>query len=396
ARGGARGRGGSGEEEGVEGIRKRGAQAEARRRLSRRQPLPSAPGSVPVPGPVPAPLPRSARGLRVRPGQEVPTRGPQPPAPLHAARVASPGSRRLPELGSRRPGSRWARCGPRGAASRFGPGQRRAASRAPRTSGGTSGALGVTRAAPPHAAPAAAARRHGDAVASAPGAGGGVRAAGGTGRAAGARRGELAGRGAVWCCAAGTSSGPGARPALLVYRVFRNEAKRTTKVLHGLLHVLALIIALVGLVAVFDYHRQKGYADLYSLHSWCGILVFVLYFMQWLVGFSFFLFPGASFSLRSRYRPQHVFFGATIFVLSLGTALLGLKEALLFKLGAKYSTFEAEGVLANVLGLLLASFGVTVLYILTRADWKRPPQAEEQALSMDFKTLTEGDSPSSQ
>ncbi|XP_017404719.1 cytochrome b561 isoform X1 [Cebus imitator] len=185
--------------------------------------------------------------------------------------------------------------------------------------------------------------------------------------------------------------------ALLVYRVFRNEAKRTTKVLHGLLHVFALIIALVGLVAVFDYHRKKGYADLYSLHSWCGILVFVLYFVQWLVGFSFFLFPGASFSLRSRYRASHVFFGATIFLLSVGTALLGLKEALLFKLGrAKYSLFEPEGVLANVLGLLLACFGGVVLYILTRPDWKRPSQAEEQALSMDFKTLTEGDSPSSQ
>ncbi|XP_019493303.1 PREDICTED: cytochrome b561 [Hipposideros armiger] len=184
--------------------------------------------------------------------------------------------------------------------------------------------------------------------------------------------------------------------ALLVYRVFRNEAKRTVKVLHGLLHVFAFIIALVGLVAVFDYHRKKGYADLYSLHSWCGILVFALYFVQWLVGFTFFLFPGASFSLRSRYRPQHIFFGATIFLLSVGTALLGLKEALLFKLGTKYSTFEPEGVLANVLGLLLLSFGVVVLYILTRADLKRPPQAEEQALSMDFKTLTEGDSPCSQ
>lgn len=34
--------------------------------------------------------------------------------------------------------------------------------------------------------------------------------------------------------------------ALLVYRVFRNEAKRTIKVLHGLLHVFAFIIALVG------------------------------------------------------------------------------------------------------------------------------------------------------
>ncbi|XP_023049736.1 cytochrome b561 isoform X1 [Piliocolobus tephrosceles] len=123
--------------------------------------------------------------------------------------------------------------------------------------------------------------------------------------------------------------------ALLVYRVFRNEAKRTTKVLHGLLHVFALVIALVGLVAVFDYHRKKGYADLYSLHSWCGILVFVLYFVQWLVGFTFFLFPGAPFSLRSRYRPQHIFFGAAIFLLSVGTALLGLKEALLFNLGPR-------------------------------------------------------------
>ncbi|XP_007456814.1 PREDICTED: cytochrome b561-like [Lipotes vexillifer] len=184
--------------------------------------------------------------------------------------------------------------------------------------------------------------------------------------------------------------------ALLVYRVFRNEAKRTTKVLHGLLHVFAFVIALVGLVAVFDYHRKEGYADLYSLHSWCGILVFVLFFVQWLVGFTFFLFPGASFSLRSRYRPQHVFLGGAIFLLSVGTALLGLKEALLFELGTKYSKFEPEGVLANVLGLLLAAFGAVVLYILTRADWKRPLQAEEQALSMDFKTLTEGDSPSSQ
>lgn len=31
---------------------------------------------------------------------------------------------------------------------------------------------------------------------------------------------------------------------------------------------------------MFDYHRKKGYADLYSLHSWCGILAFVLYVVQ--------------------------------------------------------------------------------------------------------------------
>lgn len=31
---------------------------------------------------------------------------------------------------------------------------------------------------------------------------------------------------------------------------------------------------------MFDYHRKKGYPDLYSLHSWCGLLVFVLYCVQ--------------------------------------------------------------------------------------------------------------------
>ncbi|KAF1604616.1 Cytochrome b561, partial [Eudyptes chrysolophus] len=68
--------------------------------------------------------------------------------------------------------------------------------------------------------------------------------------------------------------------ALLVYRVFRHEAKRSTKVLHALLHGLALVIALVGIIAVFESHRTKGIPDMYSLHSWCGMAAFVLYLLQ--------------------------------------------------------------------------------------------------------------------
>lgn len=58
-----------------------------------------------------------------------------------------------------------------------------------------------------------------------------------------------------------------------------------------------------------------------------------------------------------------------------------------------YSQFVPEGVLANTVGLLLVAFGLVVGYVLTRDEWKRPPLAEELALSMDFKTLTEGESP---
>ncbi|XP_042742477.1 transmembrane ascorbate-dependent reductase CYB561 [Lagopus leucura] len=181
--------------------------------------------------------------------------------------------------------------------------------------------------------------------------------------------------------------------ALLVYRVFRNEARRSTKALHALLHGLALLIALVGLVAVFESHRAKGISNMYSLHSWCGMAAFVLYLLQWLLGCGFFLVPGTSFSLRGRYKPHHVFFGIALFAFSIATCLLGITEMLLFNIRDSYSHFVPEGVLANVLGLLLVAFGLVVGYVLTRDDWKRAPLAEEMALSMDFKTLTEGESP---
>ncbi|NWV71015.1 CY561 protein, partial [Malurus elegans] len=181
--------------------------------------------------------------------------------------------------------------------------------------------------------------------------------------------------------------------ALLVYRVFRHEAKRSTKALHALLHGLALLIALVGIIAVFESHRDKGIPHMYSLHSWCGMAAFVLYLLQWLLGCGFFLFPGTSFSLRARYKPQHVFFGIALFILSLTSCLLGITEMLLFKISDSYSHFVPEGVLANTLGVLLVAFGLLVAYVLTREEWRRPPLAEELALSMDFKTLTEGESP---
>ncbi|NXN98102.1 CY561 protein, partial [Rhinopomastus cyanomelas] len=182
--------------------------------------------------------------------------------------------------------------------------------------------------------------------------------------------------------------------ALLVYRVFRHEAKRSTKLVHALLHGLALVFALIGVIAVFEAHRAQGIPDMYSLHGWCGMAAFVLYLLQWLLGCGFFLFPSASFSLRSWYKPQHVFLGITLFALSIAVCLLGITEMLLFNISESYSLFVPEGVLANTVGVLLVVYGLVVGYVLTRDEWKRLPLAEELSLSMDFKTLTEGESPS--
>lgn len=178
--------------------------------------------------------------------------------------------------------------------------------------------------------------------------------------------------------------------AIMVYRVFRNETKRSVKILHAVLHLLVLIISIVGIVAVWQNHNSRNIPHMYSLHSWCGMLTFVVFIAQWLIGFCFFLFPGATAWLRSLYLPLHMFFGVALFGLATATCLLGIMEKLLFAISETYSEFVPEGVLANTLGLLLLAYGVLIGYVVTREEFKRPPHPEEEALSVHFKTLTEG------
>ncbi|XP_041812875.1 transmembrane ascorbate-dependent reductase CYB561 isoform X2 [Chelmon rostratus] len=181
--------------------------------------------------------------------------------------------------------------------------------------------------------------------------------------------------------------------AILVYRVFRSEPKRSVKLLHGIIHLLALIVSIIGFVAVFDNHKQSKIPDMYSLHSWCGMITLVVFCIQWVMGLLFFLFPVASSRLRASYLPVHVFCGLALLAMAIGTSLLGITEKLLFTIMSTYSQFSPEGVLANTLGIVLVCFGVLLGYLITKEEYRRPPNPEEESLSVHFKTLTEGRSP---
>lgn len=76
--------------------------------------------------------------------------------------------------------------------------------------------------------------------------------------------------------------------AILVYRVFRHERKRFTKLLHVVLHSMIFVFFVVALKAVFDSHNLNLDGDgnpapipnLYSLHSWIGFTTVILFCMQ--------------------------------------------------------------------------------------------------------------------
>ena len=111
-----------------------------------------------------------------------------------------------------------------------------------------------------------------------------------------------------------------------MYRLFSKTSKLYVKIGHALVQVGAMVLASVGLRAVFAYHNSAGYPNMYSLHSWLGLFTVILFGLQWVFGFVSFLFPKLSEGIRRFYLPHHKFWGLVIFGMACATALMGITE----------------------------------------------------------------------
>lgn len=68
--------------------------------------------------------------------------------------------------------------------------------------------------------------------------------------------------------------------AILIYRVLRFLPKRLLKISHAIIHLSIMILFSIGLAAVFDFHNWKKIPNLYSLHSWLGLGMVVMFIGQ--------------------------------------------------------------------------------------------------------------------
>ncbi|KAK7407712.1 hypothetical protein VNO78_09740 [Psophocarpus tetragonolobus] len=133
--------------------------------------------------------------------------------------------------------------------------------------------------------------------------------------------------------------------------------RRSVKVVHLVLHLIALVAGILGIIAVFKYKKESGLADMYTLHSWLGISTTCLFGLQYILGFFAYFFPGAEMSTRASLLPWHRFVGMAIFLFAVATAETGLVEYFEFL----HLFRNQEALIVNSTGLLLFLFAVLVI-----------------------------------
>ncbi|XP_056148430.1 lysosomal membrane ascorbate-dependent ferrireductase CYB561A3 [Lampris incognitus] len=175
---------------------------------------------------------------------------------------------------------------------------------------------------------------------------------------------------------------------VVLYRVplTWGQNKLPWKLLHAGVLLLALLLSVLGLCAVFSFHNAKNIPHLYSLHSWIGICTAALFALQWAVGMAGFLVPWTPMSFRAQLKPVHVWMGTSILSLSIVSCISGINEKLFFVLKENtsetqpYSASPPEAVFGNTLGALIVAFGLVVVKILSNQKWQRPePTPEDMA-----------------
>ncbi|XP_042251670.1 lysosomal membrane ascorbate-dependent ferrireductase CYB561A3-like [Thunnus maccoyii] len=171
--------------------------------------------------------------------------------------------------------------------------------------------------------------------------------------------------------------------AVVVYRVpfTWKQRKHTWKLVHAGLMLLSLLLSVLGLCAVFDFHRSFHIPNLYSLHSWVGICTVVMFAFQWVLGLAGFLFPYPPLWIRSALKPVHIWIGKAVLILSLTSCISGINEKLFLTLngitGEPYNSLPVETKFANSLGILIVAFGLMVFGILSKNKWRRPETDNE-------------------
>ncbi|VDD82049.1 unnamed protein product [Mesocestoides corti] len=219
--------------------------------------------------------------------------------------------------------------------------------------------------------------------------------------------------------------------AMLIYRVFRFLPKLPLKAVHAVLMLLSLLFSVVGLKSAFDSHNLRAIPNMYSLHSWIGLVTIILFSLQWVIGLVTFLVPSIPLRLRATILPLHTSMGLFLFCCAIAACISGITEKNFFGgdtyrlitcffaaglspiafrrmisrldesvykcaftnillfcsnnyyANSRYSNLPIASMLSNFMGIFIVVFGGIIFYIVHRHDYRRlePQRANERGFA---------------
>lgn len=158
--------------------------------------------------------------------------------------------------------------------------------------------------------------------------------------------------------------------AILMFRLFPKLSKQTVKIIHLTLQGTVVILGAIAIAAVFGYHNARGYANVHMVHSWIGIAQYVMFSLQWLLGFIIFFFPKLSEDYRVPFLPVHRYMGVALFAMATVAVISGIQEELMFHQPPD-NKFTYEQLIGNFLGVAVVAFALVVGFLVTEDTYKR-------------------------
>jgi len=160
------------------------------------------------------------------------------------------------------------------------------------------------------------------------------------------------------------------------------------KYVHGGLHLVAVVLTVLGIVAAIQSHTLKkpmAMANFYSTHSFLGILTCFMMVGQVVLGCMAYMFPQWSLSERQAFSPVHKFFGGATFCVGMATLMVGLQEKTTFLQLVKHPSVRS-GIMQipAFMQVFLACFTVLVMFQVVASAILRGSNS-------GFRTVSESD-----
>ncbi|CAK8681030.1 unnamed protein product [Clavelina lepadiformis] len=158
----------------------------------------------------------------------------------------------------------------------------------------------------------------------------------------------------------------------LTYRVVTCMNRSKVKILHLVIMGTALVLAVFGVVTVFIYHHHMNYGDMYTLHSWCGMMTVASFALQFFLGMGILLFKGVDGNLKRSYLSLHRYGSLAILAMVGASVVSGVIDDVYLCMSNKsYRDLKLHAVVLNVMGLTSLIAVLNLMYLLYRDDWKR-------------------------